>query len=217
MEMIDAILFDAYGTLFDITGEDWARPEVVATMRQKQLQYSWLLSLIGEYRDFREVTRSAIAYALAQHHVEGISIEDVMRRQLAIQLFPDVPATLERLGRGKRLGILSNGHPESLDSLLRNSGLGKRFTWVISAHEVRVYKPSPAVYRLAVDRANVTRDRLLFVSANGWDAAGAAAFGLRVAWVNRGGLPAEAVGGRPELVVTNLLELAEAVGARERE
>ena len=96
MEMIDAILFDAYGALFDISGEDWARPEVVATMRLKQLQYSRLLSLIGEYRDFREVARSATAYALAQHHVEGISIEDVVRRQFSIQLSP----TCQRRSRG---------------------------------------------------------------------------------------------------------------------
>ncbi len=215
METIDAILFDVYGTLFDITGEDWARPEVVATMRRKQLEYSWLLSLMGEYRDFREVTRSAIAYALAQHHVEGISIGDVMRRQLTIRLFPEAPAALQRLGRSQRLGILSNGHPESLAVLLRNAGIMEHFAWVISAHEVRVYKPSPLVYELAIDRTGMPGGRLLFVSANGWDAAGAAAFGMRVAWVNRAGIPAELVGGRPELVVPSLLELAEVVGAPE--
>ena len=211
MNDIEAILFDVYGTLFDITGDDWGQPEVVETMREKQLQYSWMLSLMGEYRDFREVTRAAIGYALAQHRATGIDVDEVMRRQLVIRAYPDTIEALEALGRQRRLGILSNGHPDSVDALLRNSSVRDRFEWVISAHQVRVFKPSRAVYQLALDRTGVGRDRLLFVSANGWDAAGAAAFGMRVAWVNRLGLPAEGVGGRPELVVRQLLELVQAM------
>ncbi len=214
MNAVDAILFDIYGTLFDIAGDDWAQAEVVATMREKQLQYSWMLSLMGEYRDFREVTRSAIGYALAQHSAKGIAVDEVMQRQLVIGVFPDTVDTLEALGRQRRLGILSNGHPDSLDALLRNSSVRERFEWVISAHQVRVFKPSPAVYQLALDVTGVRRDRLLFVSANGWDAAGAAAFGMRVAWVNRLGLPTEGIGGRPELVVGDLVELVQAIVMR---
>lgn len=211
MPEFDAVAFDAYGTLFDVLG-NWAAPEVVASFRQKQLQYSWLTTLMGEYRDFREVTRAAVEYVLDQYDEPG-DVELIMREQLSITPFGDVRGALERLGAGHRLGILSNGHPDSLAALVGSAGLEGTFEWVVSVHEVRLYKPSPAVYQLLLDRTGIPKERLLFVSSNGWDAAGAANYGLRVAWVNRTGAPADRVGGRPELVVADLQELAERLGA----
>lgn len=211
MTEFDAIAFDAYGTLFDVLGS-WAPPEVVASFRQKQLQYSWLTTLMGEYRDFREVTRAAVEYVLDQHDEPG-DVDLIMREQLSITPFGDVRAALERLGAGHRLGILSNGHPESLAALITNAALEGTFEWVVSVHAVRAYKPSPAAYQLLLDTTGIPRERLLFVSSNSWDAGGAANFGLRVAWVNRTGGPAERVGGTPELVVHDLQELAERLGA----
>jgi 2-haloacid dehalogenase len=205
---IEAVAFDAYGTLFDVTGIPGLPVEAVATLREKQLQYSWLVSLMGRYRDFRELTRAAVEYTLARHQVRDVTVEQVMEAQLRLPLYPEARAALEGMGRGRRLAVLSNGHPESLEALLGTAGVRDRFEQVVTAHEVGIFKPAPAVYRLALDRLRVEARRLLFVSANGWDAAGAAAVGLRVAWVNRSGTPRERIGGEPELVVSDLGELA---------
>ena len=208
---VDAVAFDAYGTLFDLEG-NWAAPEVVAEMRAKQLQYSWLLSVMGEYREFREVTRAAIEYTLDAFDIPG-DVEAILQHQLAITTFNEVRRALERIGAGHRLFILSNGHPEALKALVHNAGLEGVFQDLVSSHDAGVYKPSPKVYQLLLDRSGVNRDRLMFVSSNSWDAAGAAAFGLRVAWVNRKSAPAERVGGKPEVVVGDLEDLATRLGA----
>jgi len=205
---VDTVVFDAYGTLFDIEDENWAPADVVRTMRRKQLEYTWLLSLMGHYQDFPTLTRRAIEYAKALYDEYNVDVENVMRRLVHLQAFPDVEIGLKRLGDGRRLGILSNGHPDDLEQLCIHAGLRARFEWLISAHEVRIYKPAPAVYRLALERTGTPRDRLLFVSANSWDVAGAGASGLRAAWVNRTGDPPQPVGGEPEVVVRDLEDLA---------
>jgi 2-haloacid dehalogenase len=204
----DWVAFDAYGTLFDITGEDWAAPEVIATFRQKQVQYTWLVSLMEDYRDFDQVSRAAVEYAAAVHGVD-LDIDEVLGRQLRIRTFPEVPDALERMrAGGRRLAIVSNGRPDSLDTLARNAGVREMFAAIVSVHPLRVFKPSPRVYANALAELGVERDRLLFVSSNGWDVAGAAGFYLRVCWVNRAGAPAERIGRRPELEVRDLSELA---------
>ena len=204
----DWVAFDAYGTLFDITGEDWAAPEVIATFRQKQVQYTWLVSLMEDYRDFDQVSRAAVEYAAAVHGVD-LDIDEVLGRQLRIRTFPEVPDALERMrAGGRRLAIVSNGRPDSLDTLARNAGVREMFAAIVSVHPLRVFKPSPRVYANALAELGVERDRLLFVSSNGWDVAGAAGFDLRVCWVNRAGAPAERIGRRPELEVRDLSELA---------
>ncbi|HLH68447.1 MAG TPA: haloacid dehalogenase type II [Candidatus Dormibacteraeota bacterium] len=212
MTGIEAVVFDAYGTLFDVNRIPGLPAEAVVTLREKQLQYSWLVSLMGTYRDFRDLTRAAAEHALARHRVRDASVEQVMEAQLRLPLYPEARAALDIIGRRRRLAVLSNGHPESLDALLEAAGVRDRFQQVMSAHEVRVFKPAPAVYRLAPNRLGLAPERLLFVSANGWDAAGAAAAGLRVAWVNRSGAPREGIGGEPELVVPDLAELARRLG-----
>jgi 2-haloacid dehalogenase len=165
---------------------------------------------MGEYREFRELTRAAIEFTLKQHRVQ-VSVDDVMASMLRIRLFPDAEAALDRFARQAKLAILSNGDPESLEKLLTSAGIRERFQWVVSAHEVRTFKPSPLVYEQLLVRTATPRDRVLFVSSNGWDAAGAARYGLRVAWVNRLNAPAEGVGGRPEFTVDDLRALADGI------
>lgn len=209
----DWLAFDAYGTLFDVTGEDWAAREVVQSFRMKQLQYTWLLSLMGDYRDFDEVSRAAIEWAAAAHGAE-VDVDTVLARQLRTRTFPDVPDALARLAAaGPRLAIASNGRPESLQALVVNAGLERLVSSIVSVHPLGVFKPSPRVYALVLEQLESTRERLLFVSSNGWDIAGAAHFGLRAAWVNRTKLPRERVGGQPEFQVGDLSELAELFGA----
>lgn len=208
---LEAVAFDAYGTLFDVTGENWAAPEVVQTFRAKQLQYSWLVSLMEAYRDFDDLSRAALEYAAAAHGVE-VEVEAVLERQRRTGIFAEVPDALERIAAGaRRLAIVSNGRPDSLAALVANSGLQGLVAAIVSVHALRVFKPSPRVYQRALDELGVARERLLFVSSNGFDVAGAAHFGLRTAWVNRAGAPREGVGGRPEIVVRDLLELADAL------
>ena len=124
--------------------------------------------------------------------------------------YPEFAAVLDRLvGDGRRCLILSNGSPSMLHAALSSAGLAERFQAVLSVDAVRTYKPHPRVYQLAVDALGMPADEVLFVSSNGWDAAGARAFGYRVAWVNRAGAPAERLGFPPDLVVSDLSALAE--------
>jgi 2-haloacid dehalogenase len=108
---IEAVGFDAYGTLFDVTGARWAAPEVVATARQKQLQYSWLATLMGDYHDFRELTRRAIEYALAQHSVGGLDVDQALAAQTRLPPYPDVPEALERLAAAAASPWSATGTP----------------------------------------------------------------------------------------------------------
>jgi 2-haloacid dehalogenase len=209
MSQFDLIAFDAYGTLFDVNSA--AGPhDVIQTMRQRQLQYSWLITLMGEYRDFRELTRAAALFALNTHK-SAFDLEAIMGGQLTIPLFADVLKAVSLLSPRLRLAILSNGHPDSLAALLQHAGLADKFDPVVSVHEVQAYKPAPAAYGLLLDRAAVPLERLLFVSSNSWDVAGASAYGLRTAWLNRARAIAEPLDGKPEFVVTDLVDLAHAV------
>jgi 2-haloacid dehalogenase len=216
---LSTVVFDAYGTLFDVASIRAActdiapQPEeLVRLWRSKQLEYSFLRSLMGPdaYVDFWTITGDALDYATEAH---GLKVSVSQREQmlagwLQVQAYADVqPAldTLERLGR--RCVILSNGSPSMLQAALQSSGLSTRFRHVLSADSVRVYKPDPRVYRQAVDSLNASVDDILFVSSNGWDAAGAAAFGMRVAWINRSGAPVERLGFTPDTIVRALTEL----------
>ena len=127
---------------------------------------------------------------------------------LEVQPYTDVGPTLDAQDRhGRRCVILSNGTPSMLQAALDNSGLVTRFDKVLSVDSIRVYKPDPRVYRMAVDSLGVPTDEMLFVSSNGWDAAGAAAFGLPVAWINRSGAPVERLGFVADLIVRDMAEL----------
>jgi 2-haloacid dehalogenase len=214
-----ALVFDLYGTLLDPGSVEAACAEVTgdpaalaALWRRTQLEYTWLRSLMARYEDFEALTGHALDHAAA---ALGVDLDPAARAHvadawLALTPYPEVGAALERMA-GLRLAVLSNGSPAMLEGALRAARLRERFSVVLSADEVRAYKPSPAVYALAERRLGLPRGAILFVSANGWDATGAAAFGLPTAWVNRAGRPPEALGAGPDLVVRDLGELADAV------
>lgn len=220
---VRAVVFDAYGTLYDVAsaaersraslGERWQA--LSELWRAKQLQYTWLRSLMGRHADFWRVTGDALDFAL---EALGIRDPDLRDRLMAlyerIGAYPDARPALEALrGAGLRLAILSNGSPRMLASAGEASGLAPLLDEVLSVESVGVYKPSPPVYRLALDQLRVWPNELLFVSANGWDAAGAKASGLRVAWCNRAGQPVERLGEPPDAVMRSLAELPALVGA----
>ncbi len=214
---VKACVFDAYGTLFDIHAPtaaiadelgDKAQP-LSEMWRAKQLQYTWLRSLMDEYTDFRQVTGDALDYALAAHDIDNPDIRQrLMDLYMTIKAYPDAVATLQQLkDAGYATGILSNGSPEMLAAAVENSGLALVLDAVLSVQEIGIFKPSARVYQLAVDRIGVSPQEICFVSANAWDASGAANFGFQVAHLNRFGQPAERLPGTPKAVMQSLSDL----------
>jgi len=214
------VAFDLYGTLAEVASVGRAAAEVtgdpaalVDLWRQKQLEYTWLRSLMGAYQDFWATTGDALDYSLDRL---GITVDQPTRAELlnawlSVRTYPEVPAALDALAP-RPLAVLSNGNPEMLEACLATAGIRDRFEHVLSVDELGVYKPHPSVYELAVKAFGLPAERILFVSSNPWDAAGARTFGLRVAWVNRMGVPFERLGAKPDLVMADLAEVAEAVG-----
>lgn len=212
-----AVVFDVYGTLLDVQSvEDACRavtaaPAALVTLwRQKQLEYTWLRAVMGRYEDFWTVSGEALDYAAARIGLvlDPATRDRLLRSWLGVRPFPDVLPALDRLGTWS-LAVLSNGTPAMLEAALTAAGVRHRLSVVLSVDAVRTYKPSPAVYRMAEEHLRLPREAILFVSANGWDVAGAKAVGLPTAWVNRLGAPGERLGVLPDLVVGNLEELAD--------
>ena len=211
----DALVFDAYGTLFDVHSvmrrceACWPGKGAAlsAAWRAKQLEYTWQRSLMRAYRPFSQVTRDALEYCC---EAMGLALsssraEELMREYRRLALFPDVKEALRRLP-GKK-AILSNGSPDMLDPLVESSGL--RFDAVLSVDELKIFKPAPEVYALAVKRLGVAAARIGFVSSNCWDALGAKTFGFNVYWINRGGAPVDRLGPQPDAVLKTLGDLPE--------
>jgi 2-haloacid dehalogenase len=216
-----ALVFDAYGTLFDVhsvialceTLWPGRGAELSRLWRTKQLEYTWLRSLMGRYEDFARITEAALRHACA---ALALPCDDAKSARLLqayghLATFPEVPDALRRLG-GIRLAILSNGSPGMLREVVANSGLGDLILDVLSVDELGIYKPAPQVYRLAVDRLGAPAPAIGFVSSNGWDAAGAKSFGFRTFWVNRAGAPRDGLGFAPDHQLGSLAELPPLVG-----
>jgi 2-haloacid dehalogenase len=220
---IEACVFDAYGTLFDVAsparrcadalGDD--APRLAALWRERQLAYSWLRTVQGRHADFWQVTSEALDFAL-----EALRVDDPALRARLLELYrtPDVyaevPAMLAALRRaGVFTAILSNGAPAMLDSAVRACGLDMLLDAVWSVEAAGVFKPHPDVYRLAVDGSGKPARAIAFVSSNGWDAHAASAFGMRAVWCNRHAQPDERLPGAPDRVVATLEGQPALVGA----
>ncbi|MDA0276458.1 MAG: haloacid dehalogenase type II [Proteobacteria bacterium] len=212
---IDALVFDAYGTLYDVHSvmqrceSFWPGKGAAVSQgwRTKQLEYTWQRSLMNRYQPFSTITRDALAYAC---EALGLALsaeqtEALMQEYLRLSAYPDVPAALQKLP-AKR-AILSNGSPDMLEPLVANSGLS--FSAVISVDELKIFKPVPHVYELAVRKLGVSLDGIGFVSSNCWDALGAKSFGFRVFWINRTGAPVDRLGFQPDAILKGLGELPE--------
>jgi 2-haloacid dehalogenase len=191
---IKAVVFDAYGTLYDIQSvaavTEQAFPgygEIITQIwRIKQLEYTWLRSLMRRYEDFSVVTRESLTYTLrilGRKPDDGV-FERIMEKYLHLDLYPDAVAALAAM-RGRKLAILSNGSTGMLNALVRNSGLDRVLEATISIDSEKIFKPSPDAYSLIESRLGVQPSEVLFVSSNPWDACGAKAFGLNVAWIER--------------------------------
>jgi 2-haloacid dehalogenase len=215
-----AIIFDAYGTIFDVHSvidagrAITADPQALSTLwRQKQLEYTWLRSLLGRYEDFWSVTESALRFALQRLgiHASEEQIRNLVNAYLSLKPFPEAKQALERL-KGIPLGILSNGSPRMLDAAVRSNGLDGLFRHILSVDAVKIYKPSPRVYDLGRVAFGLNASSILFVSSNGWDIAGAKAFGYQTCWCNRAKAPMEALGMTTDYEVERLDQIPEKIG-----
>jgi len=213
-----AFVFDAYGTLFDVHSVQqrcdafWPGkgPQLSQLWRAKQLEYTWQRSLMRRYEPFSRVTREALEYACEALGLalDGQRSDTLLADYRRLALYPDVPGALALL-KGRKLAILSNGSPDMLEPLVAQSGLA--FDAVLSVDELKIFKPAPEVYQLAVDRLGVAPAQVGFVSSNCWDALGAKSFGFRAFWVNRSGAPVERLGVRPDEILKDLAGVADVI------
>lgn len=220
VDRLEAFAFDAYGTLFDVFSVTALCDELfpgfgdrlAQVWRAKQLQYSLLRSLMGRHKDFWLVTEDALVYAARSLGLDltGARRSQLMEAYLTLAAFPDVRPGLEQLKQqGKRLAILSNGEPRMLEAAAKSAGIDTLLDAIISVEEVKIFKVSPRVYQLGLERLEATRGTLGFVSSNSWDIHGAGSAGLTTFWIQRtADVPSDVLGFEAHRVVRAITELA---------
>ncbi len=213
------LAFDMYGTLCDPQAVVQTLATVVENAesiarvwRRKQLEYSFMVSMMGRYEDFWQLTRHALEYALEDAGIalSDSEIERVMGAYLHLELFPDVEEGLRLLrDAGFSMVILSNGSPKMLRDLAENTGIASYFQELLSVDRVRVFKPDPRVYQQAADYFKRPLSEVWMISSNSFDAVGAKTAGMRAAWVNRQGAVLDKIGDQPDIVTEDLVTLAQ--------
>ncbi|MBV8566618.1 MAG: haloacid dehalogenase type II [Methylobacteriaceae bacterium] len=210
-------VFDAYGTLFDVHSAVARHRDAIGpradrlseTWRRKQLEYTWVRSLAGIYRDFWSCTRDALDFAAAD--AGGIPADTrakLLSAYESLGAYADAQPALAALkAQGARTAILSNGTPHMLNVAVRSASLGEYLDAILSVDGIHIYKTDPRAYRLVTDRFQCGREAVSFQSSNRWDVAGAATFGFRAVWINRSGAPDEYLDAPPALVVSGLADL----------
>jgi 2-haloacid dehalogenase len=227
---IKACVFDAYGTLFDVTAaarEAAAEPTfpeladkwqtLAALWRDKQLNYTWLRAVTGDHTDFWQVTGDGLDWALEATGLHGNPDlrERLLQLYWSLSAFAEVPEMLQRLrAAGLQTAILSNGSPDMLNGAVSSAGLSGQFDAVLSVQDVGIFKPSGKVYQLVETVLGAKPSEVIFVSSNGWDASCATSFGFETVWVNRTGLPMDRLSGKPKHILSDLKELPELVAER---
>ena len=219
---IKACVFDAYGTLFDVhsaaarmkndLGEKYEEMSVL--WRQKQLQYTWLRSLMGHHADFWQVTGDALDYAMRTLDMEDAGQRaQLMELYLHLDAYPEVIDVLAALKEGgKKTAILSNGEPSMLIAAAKNAGVYQLLDGIYSIETAGIFKPHPSTYQIAADELKMAPDEIAFQSSNCWDAHGAGSFGFKVACVNRFAQPAEVLPSPPLAEIRTLSDLPPLLG-----
>ena len=214
---IQAVLFDVYGTLLNVHSaiaregrELGAQADSISRLwRQKQLEYTWVYSLRGEYRSFRDLTAAALDFALTGHDAPPTLRARLLQAYENLAPYPDAVDALAQLrGKGLRLAALSNGDPDMLETALASAGLRAQLDAVLSVAPLKIFKPDRRVYELGRDWAKAAAGEIAFVSSNAWDAGGAAAFDFRTFWIDRADQPAEYGITQQATTLTNLHALA---------
>lgn len=227
MTAITTCVFDAYGTLFDVNAaaralaeqegqESFAAAwqEVAGHWRNKQLQYTWIRALTGAHADFWQVTQDGLDWALeATDQADPELRENLLQLYWELPAYPEVPAMLAGLkAAGLNTAILSNGSPDMLQGAVGSAGIAADLDAILSVEEVGIFKPDARVYGLVGKHFGCDRNEVLFVSSNGWDVAGAVAYGFRTLWVNRAGDPVDRLPGRPHEIARDLAAVPQIAG-----
>ena len=194
MKKIKVIIFDAYGTLFDVNsaaekckekiGDKWE--SFANYWRTTQLEYTWLRSLMKRHKNFWQVTEDSLDKSLLAFKIDSSMKSELLNLYKILNTFPEVKEVLKKLKDEKyKLSILSNGTPDLLDELVKSNNLEKIFDDIFSIEEVGIYKPDTKVYDMPIKKYNVAKNQVAFLSANSWDVSGAGNFGFNAIWVNR--------------------------------
>ncbi|MCC5858571.1 MAG: haloacid dehalogenase type II [Ectothiorhodospiraceae bacterium] len=212
----DAVVFDAYGTLFDVRSVQQETEQrfpghgdaITGTWRRKQLEYTWLRSLMNRYKPFSGVTRDALVYAIKSRGLapEESQIDDLMSAYLRLTAFPEARQALEQLA-GRQRAILTNGDLPLIEPAVKAAGLNDVLDAILTVDTIRIYKPNPQAYALVTEHLGVDAQRVLFVSSNPFDVVGATQFGFRVAWIKRAGGQMDELDAKPAHTVETLTEL----------
>jgi len=213
-----AVLFDAYGTLFDVYSVGLLAEQLfpghgerlAVLWRDKQIEYTRLLSMSGRYKPFWDITRAGLRFAAARLALalDGTAEERLMNQYRHLSAFPENREVLVELKRrGIVAGILSNGDPEMLGVAVKSAGFSGLLNHVLSVHGVQRFKTDPAAYALGPQALKLPADQILFVSSNGWDAIGATWYGYTTLWVNRAGLPLEQLDTSPTRIGSSLRDV----------
>ena len=220
MKNIKAIIFDAYGTLFDVNsaaekckdkiGEKWER--FANFWRTTQLEYTWLRSLMDRHKDFWQVTEDSLDKSMKAFDIDPSMRNELLNLYKVLSPFEEVPETLKTLKEKKfKLAILSNGTPSLLDELVKSNHLDNLFDDIFSIEQVGVYKPSSRVYDMPIKKYNINKSEIAFLSANTWDVSGGGNYGYQSIWVNRNNNIFDNLDFKPKYQITDLNKLTQLV------
>ena len=216
MKNIKAIIFDAYGTLFDINsaaekckskiGDKWE--DFANYWRTTQLEYTWLRSLMNKHKDFWQITEDSLDKSMKTFKINSLMRNELLDLYKILSTFPEVTQVLKNLKeKNYKLAILSNGTPTLLSKLVKSNNLDNVFNDIFSIEQVGVYKPDSKVYELPVKKYQIKKNEILFLSANTWDVSGGGNFGYNAIWVNRSNNIFDNLDYNPKKEVKNLKEL----------
>ena len=220
MKNIKAIIFDAYGTLFDVNsaaekckdkiGEKWER--FANFWRTTQLEYTWLRSLMDRHKDFWQVTEDSLDKSIKVFNIDPSMRNELLNLYKILSPYKEVPETLKTLKEKKfKLAILSNGTPSLLDELVKSNHLDNLFDDIFSIEQVGVYKPSSRVYDMPIKKYNINKSEVAFLSANTWDVSGGGNYGYQSIWVNRNNNIFDNLDFKPKYQITDLNKLTQLV------
>ena len=220
MKNIKAIIFDAYGTLFDVNsaaekckekiGDKWE--DFANYWRITQLEYTWLRSLMNRHKDFWQVTEDSLNKSMKKFEIDQNMRSELLNLYKILSTYPEVKKTLEELKRKNfKLAILSNGTPDLLNQLVKSNSLQKFFDDVFSIETVGIYKPNADVYNIPIKKYNISKSEVLFLSSNTWDVSGGGNFGYKSIWVNRNNNIFDNLDYSPKFELKNLKDLLDII------
>ena len=220
MKNIKAIIFDAYGTLFDVNsaaekckekiGDKWE--DFANYWRITQLEYTWLRSLMNRHKDFWQVTEDSLKKSMKKFEIDQNMRSELLNLYKILSTYPEVKKTLEELKRKNfKLAILSNGTPDLLNQLVKSNSLEEFFDDIFSIETVGIYKPNADVYNIPIKKYNISKNEVLFLSSNTWDVSGGGNFGYKSIWVNRNNNIFDNLDYSPEFELKNLKDLLDII------